>query len=188
MPVDAWTVYLRASSATGEFVLTARQHPSRCSAFTLAEVLIASAVLAFVVGALTQAVLSGQMQNYEAILDARGMSLAESMIDEIIVLPYADPEGETTIGPDTGEVARSDFDNVDDYHGFTESAGALADFDSAALPTAYQEFDRSVTVASQSQSIAALGGTVDGVDVTVTVTHQNGRTWTVVRFVPEEAE
>jgi len=161
----------------------------RPAGFTLLEVLIASSILAFTTLALVQAVSAGQSQTLDALRRARGTALAEAMLEEVLSKPYADPEGETTLGPDAGESARDDFDNLDDYHGHSEAAGAVADAAGAAYPAAYQRYTRSVTVEQETIDIAALGGARAGMRVTVTVAETvdgaQGRAWVVTRFVPE---
>ena len=52
------------------------------------EVLIASAILSFAVAAISQAIVAGQTQTYEALHAQRGMSLADALIEEIQALPY----------------------------------------------------------------------------------------------------
>ena len=73
------------------------------SGFTLAEVLIASAILSFVTLGIVQAVSVGQSRTLDALKRSRAQALAEVMLEEILSKPYADPEGETGIGPDAGE-------------------------------------------------------------------------------------
>jgi len=151
------------------------------------EVMFAVMVLAFSVAALTQAVVSGQSHTYEAMHSSRAVSLAEAMIDEVLSKPYADPEGALTVGPDAGEGSRDLFDNADDYDGLAEAAGAVQDQAGALFPQLYQSFGRSVTASYTTESLPALGGDHDGLSVTVTVTDQNGRVWTVSRFIQEPA-
>ena len=153
--------------------------------FTLAEVLIASAILSFATLAIVQAVAAGQATTLDALGRARADALAEVLLEEVLSKPYADPEGETGFGPDAGESDRSDFDNIDDYNNYAEAAGTLADHAGSAYPTAYQGFDRVVTVAAVTNTVAALGGDHTGVQVTVTVSEGTGRSWVVERFVPE---
>lgn len=160
-----------------------RIHASR--GFTLAEVLIASAILSFVTLGIVQAVSAGQARTLDALKRARAQALAEVLLEEILSKPYADPQGGTTIGPDAGESGRADFDNVDDYHGYLESAGALADHAGAAYPNDYQSLSRSVSVAAVTNSVSDLGGDHTGVQVTVSVNEPGGRVWSVQRFVPE---
>lgn len=154
-------------------------------AFTLVEVLIASAILSFATLAIVQAVSAGQSQTLDALKRARADALAEVLLEEILSKPYADPDEAGAIGPEGDEATRSDFDNVDDYHGYSESAGALADHALTTYPQAYQGFDRSVTVVAVTNSVASLGGDHTGVQVTVTVSEPSGRAWVVERFVPE---
>ncbi|MGB0766243.1 MAG: type IV pilus modification PilV family protein [Phycisphaeraceae bacterium] len=153
--------------------------------FTLAEVLIASAILSFVTLGIVQAVAAGQSQTLDALKRARANALAEVLLEEILSRPYSDPEGATAFGPDDGEASRTDFDNIDDYHGYLETAGTLSDHAGSAYPTTHQVFDRSVAVVSVVNSVSALGGDHAGAQVTVTVSEPGGRTWVVDRFVPE---
>ncbi|MEM6504363.1 MAG: prepilin-type N-terminal cleavage/methylation domain-containing protein [Planctomycetota bacterium] len=162
-----------------------RQRIQNKRGFTLAEVLIASAILSFVTLGIVQAVSAGQSRTLDALKRSRAQALAEVMLEEILAKPYADPEGATTIGPDSGETARADFDNIDDYHGYLESAGALADHAGSAYPGDYQSLSRSVSVVTVTNSVADLGGDHTGVQVTVSVNEPGGRVWSVERFVPE---
>lgn len=157
------------------------------SGFTLMEVMFAVMVLAFSVAALTQAVVSGQSHTYEALHVSRAVALAEAMIDEVLSKPYDDPEGALTVGPDAGEGSRDLFDNADDYDGFAEAAGAVQDQSGAVYPELYQKFSRAVTASYVTQNLPDLGGDHDGLSVTVTVTDQNGRTWSISRFIQEPA-
>ncbi|MEO1237545.1 MAG: hypothetical protein AAFX76_12225, partial [Planctomycetota bacterium] len=87
---------------------------ARAGGLTLAEALFASAVLALVVAALSQTVVSGQSHTYNALHEARALSLAEALMEEVLALPYTDPGGDTAAGPDAGESARDTFDAVDE--------------------------------------------------------------------------
>lgn len=155
------------------------------SGFTLAEVLIASAILSFVTLGIVQAVSAGQARTLDALKRARAQGLAEVLLEEILAKPYADPEGAAGFGPDDGEASRTDFDNVDDYHGYLETVDTLADHAGAVYPNDYQSLERSVSVVAVTNSVAALGGDHTGLQVTVSVNEPSGRVWTVVRFVPE---
>ncbi|MFI4859902.1 MAG: prepilin-type N-terminal cleavage/methylation domain-containing protein [Phycisphaerales bacterium JB063] len=161
----------------------------RLAGFTLLEVLVASSILAFATLGLVQAVSAGQSQTYDALRRARATALADALLEEVLAKPYADPESETALGPDSGESGRDDFDNLDDYHGFAETAGTLADHSGALYAERFQRFERSVTISPETVSIAELGGGRSGMRVTVTVTESvdgaTGRSWTVTRFVPE---
>ena len=154
-------------------------------AFTLIECLMASALLAFVVAAVCQAIVAGQMQTADALHDLRGMAIAEMTMEEILALPYADPEGAAAAGPDSGETTRAAYDNCDDYHGFAQTAGNVTDGTGAVLPSDYDRFAVSVTAAYGTKTVAGLATSMPGLDVTVTVTDTTGREWELQRFIPE---
>ena len=78
----------------------------RAGGLTLAEVLLASVVLAFIVAGLTQTIVSGQSHTYNALHEERALSLAEALMDEVLAMSYADLGGDTTPGPDDGETSR----------------------------------------------------------------------------------
>ena len=167
--------------------MAARQqtHSRHSAGLTLMEVMFALLVLSFSVAALTQAVVSGQSHTYEAMHASRAITLAETMIDEVLSKPYVDPDDDITPGPDAGESGRDLFDCADDYDGYTEALGAVLDQTLTPYPELYQKFDRSVTVSYITQSLPDLGGDHDGMGVTVTVTDDTGRTWSLSRFIQE---
>ena len=160
----------------------------RAGGLTLAEVLFASAVLAFIVMGLTQTIVSGQSHTYNALHEARAWSLAEALMEEALSLPYADPGGDTTPGPDDGDTTRDTFDGLDDFHGFAEAAGDLADPSGVLYPERFQRFSRSVEAAYDTTTIASFGGSRNGITITVTVAEPGGRDWTITRFIAEPAE
>lgn len=147
---------------------------------------MAAAVLAFVVAAITQAVAAGQAQSHQILHEVRAVSLAEAMMEEVLAAPYEDPDGASSEGPDSGENSRDLFDNADDWDGYTESPGTLADHAGAAYPEPFQVFTRSVTAKYQTVNLPTLGQ-CSGLQVVVTVRDSHDRAWTISRFVPEPA-
>jgi len=150
--------------------------------FSLLETLIASSVLAFAVAAVSQSIVAGQMQTYEALHELRATSLAEAMLEEVLSKPYNDPDGVTT-----GEVGRSTWDDIVDFNGYSEDAGTVADVAGVTYPSAYSEFSRSIAVANGTLTIPGFDQAVSGKNVTITVTDTKGKTWSVTRFVSEPA-
>jgi len=92
-----------------------------------------------------------------------------------------------SLGPESDETGRADFDDLDDYDGFTMPAGSLRDATGTRFPAAYQDFDCAVTVTSAALDPIGLGGAQAGRRVRVTVTEPGGRSWTFRCFVPEPA-
>lgn len=165
-----------------------RQTGSSRRGFTLAEAMIAVAILAVSVLAITEMIVAGQMATYEAMHQRRGQSLVEAMMEEVISKPYDDPDEVSAFGPEVDEVDREDFDNTDDFDGWTEDFGDIVDATGAAYGTGFARFSRAVTCAAASQTVGGLSVTVDGLDVTVTVTDDRGSQWQTTRFIPETAD
>jgi len=97
--------------------------------FTLMESLLAVVILALAVGAITMPFTAGARNEQ---VDARrtvAVGLAQEMMEEILAKNFEDdlPEFARNPGPDPGETDRSLFDNIDDYDGYEEQPGAIAD-------------------------------------------------------------
>ena len=149
----------------------------------MAMTIIASAFLA-----LMNAVVIGQQHAYEGDMTMRAVRLGNDLLEEIVSRDYRDPDGGTTFGPESDEMARANFDDVDDYNGYSESAGQLTDSTGAKYTGLDQTFSRSVIVADADQTLSALSCTIHGRSVTVTVRNQNGAQWQFARFIPNPAQ
>lgn len=159
---------------------------TRQRGFTLFEALLATALLVMVIGAIAQAVGSGQTQTKTTLANMRGMALAEALMEEILSKPYADPQGGATPGPDAGETTRQLYDNIDDYHGFSETSSNIRDAAGNLYPSQYQNYTRSATAAYGTMTVTGMGTALNGITVTVTVTQTpSGGSWTLTRFVPD---
>jgi len=95
--------------------------------FTLLESLLAATVLAMVICAVTVPFTTGVLNEQVNARRTLAVNLAEEMMEEILAKPYEDPQGASQVGPEPGENRRSRFDNIDDYNGYTESAGEITD-------------------------------------------------------------
>jgi len=151
----------------------------------MAESLIAAVVLALAVVAISLAMNAGHMQSQYARRGQRGMVLAEEMAEIILTKPYHDPEGSVGLGPDGSESSISDFDNVDDFHGYVEEAGALRDGAGDLYPGEYQVFSRGVIALPETRNVVGLEGAIPGLTMTVKAEDPDGPKYTVTRFVPE---
>ena len=164
-----------------------QQRHRHCAGFTLYGALAATAVLAVATLAVSHAVLAGHTHARHAEQEILASNLAEDLIEEVLQLPYADPDappGTEGLGPEPGENRRDRFDNVDDYHGFSEAAGSLTNANGEAYPDRYQPLARTVTAQYQSLQLTGGGTPVQGVTVTVTVSDSGGELATLTRFVP----
>ncbi len=159
----------------------------RRQGFTLLEVLIASVILSMAVAALAQAIVSGQFHAYESLHRMRGAALGQALMEEITSLPYRDPQGVATPGPEGGQKRRDLFDNMDDFHGYVEKAGSLVDHAGLAYDKPYQRFSRSVTAAYKTLKVEGVGD-VPGLEITVVTTDEDGKAWELVRFMPQPTQ
>jgi MSHA pilin protein MshD len=109
-----------------------------------------------------------------------GPSLASQLMTEILASDYIDTGDTPVFGLETGETgsSRALFDDVDDYHGWSESP--VEDKDGAAI-SGLSGWTRAVTVQWVDPSnVATVAGAESGLKrITVTVTDSQGRTTTV---------
>ncbi len=154
----------------------------RHRAFTLVECLLAVSILAVAVLAVAQALAAGQTQTHEALHHARAMQLAKAMIHEVLAKPHG--TGATGLGPESDESERADFNEINDYHSFSEAIGELKDAHDVLYPAEFQGFSRAVSIVPQTLTIDAVMDAGAGLSVQVTVTDTRGQTWTLTRFVP----
>jgi len=76
---------------------------------------------------------------------ARGQLLAESLMTEILAQAYADKGSPSNLGPESGEAGanRNLFDDVDDYHNYTDATPKLRN---GASIDGFSRWNRSVLV------------------------------------------
>ena len=141
--------------------------------FTLVEALLAAAILAMAIMAIT-APFTAATRNEQA--DGRrtvAVSLASEIMEEIISKPFDDPDGASAVGPETGESTRESFDNIDDYHGYRETAGNIVDGGGtlAGDPLAH-DLSRQVTTTYIYVAGQDMAGSPDFIRVEVTVSRK----------------
>lgn len=151
----------------------------------MVEALVATAILAVVVMAISMALAAGHMESRQGDRSWHGARLAEELMEYVLSRPYYDPQGPSAPGPEADETTVDQFDNMDDFHGYVEEAGKLTDVAASNHPEEYQAFRREVTVTYGEGSIGAWDFTVAGLTVTVTVADGSGLVWRLVHFVPQ---
>lgn len=126
-----------------------RQH-----GFTLIELLIFIVVVSAGLAGILSVMNTVVKSSADPMVRKQAMALADSILEEILLKPYADPDG-----TNAGETGRSHWDNVDDYHARTN-----ADFPD--LPAELTSFVIGIVV---DDGTTALG--VAARRATVTITH-----------------
>lgn len=150
---------------------------------TLAEVVLTTPMVALVlVAAMTS--VGGVLRTVNATTSGSdAQSLALNLMAEVLQQPYEDPDNTPAFGTETGEGTgdRKDFDDVDDYQGWSNSppddkdGGKLNDFD---------DWTRAVSVdLVQLNDPTQTSLSDEGVKrITVTVTDPGGATTTLVAY------
>ena len=96
--------------------------------FTLIEALLASVVMAIVVGAVVMPFTAGAANTAQNARSTLAVNLAQDLMEEILAKPFSDPDGS-----EAGETGRSNWDDMDDYDGYGEVEGAIAGFDGVTV-------------------------------------------------------
>jgi MSHA pilin protein MshD len=99
-----------------------RHADARCvRAFTLVEAVISIVIVGVMLVAGLTTVGASRVAQHKAALTIRGRLLAGQLLSEILEQSYLDPDGNAGFGREAGEsgATRADFDDVDDYHGWT---------------------------------------------------------------------
>ncbi len=115
---------------------------------------MAAGLLAISITAITMPFTAAAMAEMEDAKRTIASALAREMMEEILALDYYDPDGPTLPGPESDEMSRSDFDNLDDYDGYTEPAGEVRGLGGTIIDDP--------AARSLSRTVTATYGYVDG--------------------------
>ena len=146
---------------------------------TVIETLLAITVLEVAVLAVSFAVVAGRDRAVAADGAMRGVDVAEHLLEHVLAVPYQDPDGASTLGPEIGETGIDAFDNADDFHGYTDQVG-----DPPGTPGGHR-FTRTVMMTVGTETVTGLDVPISGLVVTVTTVDDAARSWSITRFIPE---
>jgi hypothetical protein len=139
--------------------------------------MMASIVLAIAVVGVAASVTASYKQADDSQETAVALSLGRQLLEEIAAKPYADPtDGTMTLGPESGETSRALFDNLDDYHNYTDRANSgtstLTTLDGSSLSVGggTQVYVRTVTVEYRTTPSGSSAASGDFARVLVRVT------------------
>lgn len=96
-----------------------------CRGVTLVELVIAMMVISIALGGVLLVMNYTTARSADPLLQRQAVAIAEAYLEEILLKPYADPDGVD------GEGSRALYDDVDDYDGLTDSGAR--DQSSAAI-------------------------------------------------------
>lgn len=147
---------------------------------TLIEGLIASVVLGLAVVGIFAPISASYKQAEAAEHSSVAMTLARQLLDEISSKPFDEPDSGGGLGPEADETLRGAYDNIDDYHGYSDStaADAAAPLRTTAgvsvLLAQHGTFTRSVTTEYRATPQGTAVASGNFLLVTVRVTRPDG--------------
>jgi prepilin-type N-terminal cleavage/methylation domain-containing protein len=160
--------------------------------FTLVEAMLAVVVLGIAAAGVLLPFVSGAAVRAEGTRRTLAAGLASDLMEQILRLPFHDPAGGTSDyspGPEPGETQPANFDNIDDFHGYTESEGQVKDATGAVFTDPkYVNFSRNVTcayVAASPQPAPSDPAECKFILVIVQVNCSGRETATIRRLVSE---
>lgn len=95
----------------------------RSTGFTLIELIITVVLLGVTIPLITTAIIEGVRRNTDITVTTQETLLGQSLFEEIRSRRFDEvvtPPWSSLLGPDGGET-RSTFDDIDDYHGLSET-------------------------------------------------------------------
>ncbi len=155
--------------------------------FTLIELVIFIVIVSVALAGVLLVLTQSTARSADPQLRRQALAIAESLLEEVQLMPftYCDPDDPAVdtatgaagcatpevIGPEAGETrtAAPQFDNVNDYHGYSMPAG-ISDITGTAIPGlgAY-----SASIAVQAAALDSVPAT-DALRITVTVNGPGG--------------
>jgi prepilin-type N-terminal cleavage/methylation domain-containing protein len=154
--------------------------------FTLAEALMATVVLAIAAAGVLLPFARGAAVRAEGIHRTLCAKLASDLMEEIITEPFLDPDGSAydyNLGPDSGETT---FDNIDDFHGYSEPQGQVRDASGVVFTDrSYARYSRDVSCAYAYVPQESGAGAPKFILITVRVYYGGSKIATMNRLVSE---
>jgi MSHA pilin protein MshD len=153
--------------------------------FTLIEALIATLVLAVATVGIAQLLAVSAQQASTMRNQAVSLELARQLMEEIASKQVADASGNISLGHEVGETTRSQYDQIDDYNGYTDTSDTLTMLDGTPVSLGSgATFTRTVSVEYRATPSGSATASPDAAFcvVTVTVTAPNQPASTLVRL------
>jgi MSHA pilin protein MshD len=122
--------------------------------FTLIELIIFIVVVSAGLAGILSVMNTVVKSSADPMVRKQAMAMADSILEEVLLKSYADPDG-----TNTGETGRSNWDNVDDFNGKTN-----ADF--TDLPAGLVSYVIGIVVVDDATTLGLAAK-----KVTVTITH-----------------
>jgi prepilin-type N-terminal cleavage/methylation domain-containing protein len=157
--------------------------------FTLAEAMMAVFVLGIAAASVLLPFMSGAAVRAEGVNRTLAARLASDLMEQILRLPFHDYGGGATVEPEPGESDPTEYDSINDYHGYNEPQGQVKDATGTVFTdSAYANFSRNVTceyVYVPPQPPETDPAKCEFIRITVQVKHSGKQMANIVRLVSE---
>jgi len=132
---------------------------------TLIELVVSIVILSVAATGILMVMTQTVLSSADPMLREQATAIAQSYMEEILTQPLTDPDGVETNGPEGGE-SRATYDDVWDYHGLNNSAGALDQ--NGATVSGLEGYNIAVTVTGAT---FGPGAGSPALRIAITVTH-----------------
>ena len=136
--------------------MNTRRDGCRQAGVTLVELVVSIVIVAVAASAVLGVLATTTQGSADPMIRHQAVAIAEAYLEEIALKPTDDPDGVD------GEVIRSDFDDVDDYHGLAD-VGARDQFGNPLAGLG--SYDVSVSIVNSAGLPAAPAADVYRIDV-----------------------
>jgi MSHA pilin protein MshD len=158
--------------------MTRRSSSARQRGFTLIELIIFIVVVAAGLAGILSVMNTVVKSSADPMIRKQTVAIAESMLEEILLKEYCDPDTmisliSRTCGAASREATRNLYDDVDDYDGYT-TTGGIVDAFSTTTPLPVVGGLENYNISSVAVDGTATLGTLAVKKVTVTVTGPQG--------------
>lgn len=99
-----------------------RQHGA-----TLIELVVSIVIISISVTSVMMVVANATQRSADPMVRTQAMSIATAYLEEILAQAISEPSGADSGAAEAGEV-RATYDDITDYHGLSDSAGAIDQF------------------------------------------------------------
>lgn len=128
---------------------------------TLIELIMFIVIVGVALAGIAAAINYNVQHTADPVVKKQALAIAESMLEEVMLQNYSDPDGSNG-----GETDRSNWDDVDDYHGYA-STGIYAIDDLGTPISGLSDYAVSVQVTPVA-SFNGISGQTKRITVTVT--------------------
>ena len=149
-------------------------HPASGRGFSLIEAVFSVVIVAVMFAAVMTTVAAARVVRYKTDGRSRGSTLAHDLMAEILQAAYEEPAGPAALGRDAAEGIddRADFDDVDDYDGWTATPPELKGGTPLSLPAGWSRAVEVRWVVANNLTLTS-GTETNAKRIIVTVKHNN---------------